>query len=140
MKKSNLFTVAFSVGSLLATFPLAALALEGDTLFGVISYLVNGAIFAIIGIATIIFMYGVVQYVVAKGDEKQLASGRTYMLYGIIGLVVMVAVWGFVNLIINTIFGYSADSEFSGPRVSPLGTSRDAARGTSICLFGVWCL
>ncbi|MEK9175111.1 MAG: hypothetical protein AAB795_00805 [Patescibacteria group bacterium] len=139
MKKFNLFPVILSASSLIATFPLAALALPGEDAFDVISFLVNGAIFALIGIATIIFMYGVIQYVIAKGDEKQLASGKTYMLYGIIGLVVMVTVWGFVNIIINTIFGVNSSSEFAGPRVSPLGTSRSVDRTNVICLFGVWC-
>ena len=139
MKKFNILPTILSVSSLALTFPLAALALPTEDAFDVISFLVNGAIFAMIGVATIIFMYGVVIYVIAKGDEKQLASGKTYMLYGIIGLVVMVAVWGFVNLIINTIFGVNSSGEFAGPRVSPLGESRTSARDSAICLFGVWC-
>lgn len=109
MKKINLFQTILSVSSLILAFPFAVLAAGGSPvqpdMFDIILYLTNFSIVALIGIATLVFMYGVVVYVIAKGDEKQLSSGKTYMLYGIIGLTVMVAVWGFVNLIVYTIFG-----------------------------------
>ena len=69
----------------------------------IISYL----IYIAFGVATMIFLWGVIQYVIAAGDDKKIAAGRQYMLWGIIGLSVMVGVWGFVNLVIATIFGGS---------------------------------
>jgi len=44
----------------------------------------------------------VVQYITAGGDEEKRKAGRNTMLYGIIGLFVMVAVWGLVNVLIST--------------------------------------
>lgn len=67
--------------------------------------ILNSSIMILIGVATVVFMYGIIQYVLAGGDEKKLSAGKSYMLYGIIGLTVMVAMWGFVNLLIYTIFG-----------------------------------
>ncbi len=52
----------------------------------------------IIGIGLVIFLYGVVRYVLAGGSEDK-AAARQIMLYGIIALFVMVSVWGLVNLI-----------------------------------------
>ncbi len=118
-------------------FPLAASAISEDA-FSILAYLINATVLSLIGVATMIFMYGVIQYVIAKGDEKALASGRSYMLYGIIGLTVMVAVWGFVNLIIYTLFG--ADTGLSSPSVTPLqGTSRPGGggAGSQICILGI---
>ena len=74
-------------------------------LFERASSILSLSILMLIGVATVVFMWGVIQYVLAKGDEKQLSAGKSYMMYGIIGLTVMVAVWGFVNLLIFTIFG-----------------------------------
>lgn len=114
------------------SFPLVALALTEDA-FDVLVYLINSSILALIGIATLLFMYGVVRYVIAQGDEKKIAEGRQYMLWGIIGLTVMVAIWGFVNLVINTIFGSTATG-LSSPSITPLS---GRTRGVSICIFGV---
>ena len=49
------------------------------------------------------FIWGVVQYVIA-GDEEAKKKGRDRMIYGIIGLVVIVAMWGLVG-IVNRTFG-----------------------------------
>ncbi|MEK7060347.1 MAG: pilin [Patescibacteria group bacterium] len=49
------------------------------------------------------FIWGVVQFVIAS-DEEAKTKGRNRMIYGIIGLVVIVAMWGLVG-IINRTFG-----------------------------------
>ncbi|MDO8523222.1 MAG: hypothetical protein Q7S12_02990 [bacterium] len=56
-------------------------------------------------LATVVFLYGVVKYVVAGGDEKKMDSGKQFMIYGLIGLFVMVAMWGIVNAAVSTFFG-----------------------------------
>lgn len=61
----------------------------------------------VIGLAVLVFLWGVLQYVVSKGaDDKAMA--RSTMLYGILGLFVMVSVWGLVGLLSQTIFGNRA--------------------------------
>jgi uncharacterized membrane protein YidH (DUF202 family) len=63
----------------------------------------------IIGIAVVVFLIGVVRYVTAGGDEEKRKESRNMMIYGIIGLFVMVAVWGLVAVIANT-FGITEKS------------------------------
>ena len=82
-------------------------------LFERISSILSLSIGTLIGVAVVVFMWGVIQYVLAQGDEKKLQAGRSYMMYGIIGLTVMVAVWGFVNLLIFTIFGSASSDPFN---------------------------
>lgn len=63
-------------------------------------------------IAVIVFVWGVFRYVIAEGEEKQV--GKNVMIYGIIGLFVMVSVWGLVNVVYNT-FGFDNNNYyFSG--------------------------
>ena len=50
----------------------------------------------IIAIGLITFLWGVVQYITAGADEEKRVAARNMMLYGIIALFVMVAVWGLV--------------------------------------------
>ena len=101
MNKSTLGKIA---GSVLALAPLFAYAEAVESnFFTKIAGFTNDAIGLLLGIATLIFLVGVIQYVIAGGDEKKTAAAKTYMLYGIIGLVVMVAAWGIVNLVVDTL-------------------------------------
>lgn len=76
-----------------------------SSLFGAIEGVLCGIIPLLFILATVVFLYGVVKYVLANGDEKQLASGRSFMIYGLIGLFVMVAMWGIVTAAVNSFFG-----------------------------------
>lgn len=84
--------------------PLAALA-QGD-FTGVSDFtgnfvdFINGTLIPLIfALAFLVFLWGVAQYFIfGAGDEGKRETGRTFMLYGIIGFVVMVSVWGIVNI------------------------------------------
>lgn len=66
---------------------------------------VQNTLTSIIGIlfiiATIIFIWGVIQFIVKAGDEAGRAKAKGIMTWGIIGLAVMVAAWGVVTLLVN---------------------------------------
>lgn len=47
------------------------------------------------------FIWGVVSFVISN-DEEAKTKGRDRMIYGIIGLVVIVAMWGLVGIVKNT--------------------------------------
>jgi Type IV secretion system pilin len=63
------------------------------------------AIPIIFSLALVVFLWGIVKYIVPAGDETSIAEGRTMMIYGLIGLAVMVAVWGLVGLVTKTFLG-----------------------------------
>ena len=58
-------------------------------------------------VATIVFLAGVIMYISAGGKEDKIQKGKAYIIYGLIGLFVMVAVWGLVRIIISLVFGTS---------------------------------
>lgn len=83
--------------------PTALFAADG--LAGVIANiqgLVSSLIPLIIGIAVVVFIWGILQYVVATDEDKR-TEARSVMIYGIIVLFVMVSVWGIVELLGQTI-------------------------------------
>jgi len=55
-------------------------------------------------VATALLLYGIVRYITAGGDEDQLKEGRAMILYGIVGLAIMVVVWAFVFVVIDFFF------------------------------------
>lgn len=63
--------------------------------------LVNTLVPFMIGIAVLFFIWGVIQYVLKAGDPEARANARGFMIYAIIGLFVIVAAWGLVNLLKN---------------------------------------
>jgi len=79
--------------------------LVGNGNSGIIG-IINTAVVPIIGAcAFAVFIWGVVNYFfLNSGNEEKRAEGRQFILWGIIGLVVLFSVWGFVNLLLSTLF------------------------------------
>lgn len=63
--------------------------------------ILNTVIPILIVLGIVFFVWGVVMYVMAKEEEAK-KKGRNQMIFGIIGLVVIVAMWGLVGIVINT--------------------------------------
>jgi len=63
--------------------------------------ILNSVIPLVVILGIVYFVWGVISYVIAS-DEEAKTKGRDRMIYGIIGLAVIVAMWGLVNILINT--------------------------------------
>jgi hypothetical protein len=57
----------------------------------------------IFSIAIIAFFWGIIQYVINAENEAKRKEGRDYILWGFGALFVMVAIWGIIALISNTL-------------------------------------
>lgn len=66
-----------------------------------IGELLNSAIPVLVALGVVYFVYGVVTYVI-NDDEEAKQKGRDRILYGVIGLAVILSVWGLVYLVLNT--------------------------------------
>lgn len=64
---------------------------------------INPIIVLIFAVSLVYFVYGLVQYLVNPDNEEIRKSSKNRMLYGIIGLFIMTAVFGIMNIILNTI-------------------------------------
>lgn len=66
--------------------------------------LINGILVPVLmAIAFIVFLWGVYKYYILGADnETERATGHQFVLWGIIGFVVILAVWGLVNLVAGT--------------------------------------
>jgi heme/copper-type cytochrome/quinol oxidase subunit 4 len=70
-------------------------------LIGIINTVVVPIIFAL---AFIVFLWGVVNYYFLSGDDEgKRSEGHQFILWGIIGMVVLVSVWGLVNMLLSTL-------------------------------------
>lgn len=55
----------------------------------------------LIALGILYFVWGVITYVISD-DEEAKTKGRDRMVYGIIGLVVIIGVWALVRIVRNT--------------------------------------
>ncbi len=74
----------------------------------------------VIAIGLLTFLWGVVGYITAGADEEKRGQARNLMIYGIIGLFVMVAVWGLVYLV-GSIIGVKPGGGVDLPGVPGVG-------------------
>ncbi len=65
--------------------------------------IINPIIFFMFALAMVYFLYGLVQYLVYPDSEEIRKKSKSLMLWGIIGLFIMVAVFGIMNVILNTL-------------------------------------
>lgn len=50
--------------------------------------------------ATVILVFGIVKYITAGGDEESTKNARRMIIFGIIGLALMLSLWAFVRILI----------------------------------------
>jgi uncharacterized membrane protein len=68
--------------------------------------IVNPAIALLFGLAAVVFIYGLVVYILNADDQEARSTGQKHMVYGILGMVIMVSAFGLITLILDT-FGIS---------------------------------
>jgi hypothetical protein len=73
-----------------------------------IQNLLNAIVPLLLALAVVYFVWGVVRFMIAGGEEAK-TKGKDQIIYGIIGLAVIVGLWGLVNLVTNT-FGLTGTS------------------------------
>jgi len=98
--------------------PLAAAAATLGDILGTIRSLVNTIIPLFMVVAVAVFLWGIVKYITSAGDEEKQKSARGYIIYGLIGLFVMVAFWGIIQVVAST-FGITPGGTISLPTINP---------------------
>src|SRR5689334_1233276 len=70
-----------------------------------IIYTINNVLVPVLfAVCFIVFLYGVAKaYIFSFGDEESVKQGHKYVLWAIIGFVIMVSIWGLVNLVSRSI-------------------------------------
>ena len=56
----------------------------------------------LVGLAVLIFLWGIVVYLAQGENEEKRTEAKNYMVWGIISLVVMTSLWGLVYLVTSS--------------------------------------
>ena len=69
--------------------------------------IINPLILLLFGVALLLFLWGGFEFIRGADSEEGRETGRRHMLWGIVGMFIMISVKGILNLVLGT-FGVSS--------------------------------
>jgi hypothetical protein len=75
----------------------------GELVKRVNAVILNPFIVFLFAVALVYFIYGVFEFLANAESEDARTKGKQHMLWGVIGMFIMMAVFGIMQVIINTI-------------------------------------
>lgn len=64
--------------------------------------IINPIIVFIFGLAVVYFLYGIFEFISNQDNEEKKTIGKSHMIWGIIGMVIMMGVFTILNMVLNT--------------------------------------
>ena len=66
-------------------------------------FIVDPVILLLFGLALVIFLFGLVQFLWQGETDKNSQVGRDKVIWGLVGMAIMASAYGFLHVIVNTI-------------------------------------
>ena len=63
------------------------------------AYILNPIIGFMFAVAVVMFIYGIVEWIWDGDNEEKVEVGKKHMIWGIIGIFVMLGVYGILNIL-----------------------------------------
>ena len=76
--------------------------------------IINPLIGFLFALAVVYFLYGVFEFIANQSNEEKKTSGKSHMLWGVIGITIMMGVWILLGLVLSTF-------EIDDVKISPNG-------------------
>ena len=64
--------------------------------------IINPLILLLFALALVYFLWGVLEFMVNQDNEEKRTTGKKHMVWGIVGITIMVGVFAIMNLILRT--------------------------------------
>lgn len=74
-----------------------------EFLSNVNSMIINPLIILLFALALVYFLYGVVEFIAGQDNEEKKTQGKSHMMWGVIGLTIMMGVWFILGVLLNTL-------------------------------------
>lgn len=86
----------------------------GDIVGRFTDQIINPALLILAAAGFLFFVWGLVEFMISLNSGGRADKGKSHMIYGVLGMVIMFSTYGIISLINNT-FGFNA---FNGPDTS----------------------
>lgn len=74
-----------------------------EFLVNVDNMILNPIITLLFALALVYFLYGVFEFISGGDNDEKKTTGKSHMLWGVIGLTIMMGVWFIMGVILNTL-------------------------------------
>jgi large-conductance mechanosensitive channel len=86
---------------------IAYAAVDATAFGNIVNPIIKNIVYPVIGIvfglAVLLFVYGVLQMVFWGEDAKARENGKNTIIWGSIGMAIMVSAWGIIYFVSNTV-------------------------------------
>ena len=65
--------------------------------------IINPLILLLFALALVYFLYGIFEFISNQENEEKKTSGKMHMIWGIIGIAIMMGVFTIMNIVLNTL-------------------------------------
>lgn len=72
---------------------------------GLATEIVNPIIIFLIVLALVVFLWGIAEFVRGADNASSRETGKIHMLWGIIGLFIMVSAYAIMKIVMNSVYG-----------------------------------
>ena len=69
----------------------------------VASEIINPLILFLFALAIVFFLYGMLEFLLNQTSDEKKTTGRSHMIWGVVGIAIMMGVWTILNIILNTL-------------------------------------
>src|SRR3990167_2924594 len=64
--------------------------------------IINPLIILLFSLALVYFLYGLFEFIANFDNEDKKTAGKSHMIWGVVGLTIMMGVWFFLGVILST--------------------------------------
>ncbi|OGG60342.1 hypothetical protein A2765_06325 [Candidatus Kaiserbacteria bacterium RIFCSPHIGHO2_01_FULL_56_24] len=68
----------------------------------IITYIIDPAVRVVFTAGLFLFLWGLVEFLWGLKEGKDQTDGKNHMIWGMVGMLIMVSVYGIIALIVNT--------------------------------------
>lgn len=65
--------------------------------------IVNPIIELMFAVAVVMFLYGMLEFILNQQNEEKRTVGKSHMMWGVIGITIMIGVWGILGFMVRTL-------------------------------------
>lgn len=69
----------------------------------------------LVGLAVFIIIYGIFKYITRAADPEARKEGLRFVAYGVVGVFIMISMWGLVRVLVNTFYFSGSGLPISAP-------------------------
>ncbi len=70
---------------------------------GISSMIIQPIVSLLFAVGFLVFLWGLIEFIANPTESSKRKTGIDHMMYGILGLLIMVSIWGIVGLVTSTL-------------------------------------